>query len=59
MISPDAWPFSVGIPAYLSVASIKYCLKLDISLNNYPGILKFIQGKITGISGNFVFLKCW
>ena len=50
------WPFSIEIPPYLSVASIKDCLKLEISTNNYPGILKIIREKSWDI-GEFFFLE--
>ena len=35
--------------------SNKYCLKLEISQNNYPEIMKIHQGKMW----EFIFLKCW
>ena len=51
--------FTMFTATFLLCNSFKYCLKLEISRNNFPGIVTIHQGENREISQNFVCLKYW
>ena len=57
-VHTSVFSFTIFTATTVCCNTIKDRCKLEISRNNYPGILKIHQGKIREISGNFVFLRC-
>ena len=45
-IHTGVFSFTIFTPTTVFCNSMKDCVKLEISTNNYPGILKIHQGKI-------------
>ena len=54
-IHTSVFSFTMCTATTVPCNSIKDCFNLEISRNNYPGILKINQGKIMEISGIFVW----